>query len=68
VALASALGELLADPAKRAALGAAGVERAHRRYSWRRVAAQTEAVYLRLATRAGPGPLIAADRSLAAGA
>jgi D-inositol-3-phosphate glycosyltransferase len=67
-ALASALGQLLADPAKRAALGAAGVERARRRYSWRRVAAQTEAVYLRLAAEAERDALLTADRSLAAGA
>jgi glycosyltransferase involved in cell wall biosynthesis len=66
-ALAGALGQLLADPAKRAALGAAGVERARRRYSWRRVAAQTEAVYRRLTADARPGALIA-DRPLAAGA
>jgi glycosyltransferase involved in cell wall biosynthesis len=66
-ALASALGQLLADPAKRAALGAAGVERARRRYSWRRVAAQTEAVYLRLTADADRDPLLTADRSLAAG-
>jgi D-inositol-3-phosphate glycosyltransferase len=68
VALASALSQLLADPAKRAALGAAGVERARRRYSWRRVAAQTEAVYLRLAAEARPAALVTAGRSLAAGA
>jgi hypothetical protein len=49
----------------RAAFGAAGVERARCRYSWRRVAAETEAVYLRLAAEAG---LLTADRSLAAGA
>lgn len=68
VALASALGQLLADPAKRAALGAAGVERARRRYSWRRVAAQSEALYLRLTADARQGALMTADRSLAAGA
>ena len=68
VALASALGQLLADPAKRAALGAAGVERARRRYSWRRVAAQSEALYLRLTADARRGALMTADRSLAAGA
>jgi glycosyltransferase involved in cell wall biosynthesis len=67
-ALASALGQLLADPAKRAALGAAGVERARRKYSWRRVAEQTEAVYLQLAADARRAVLIDADRSLAAGA
>jgi glycosyltransferase involved in cell wall biosynthesis len=67
-ALATALGQLLADPAKRAALGAAGVERARRKYSWRRVAEQTEAVYLQLAADARRAVLIGADRSLAAGA
>jgi glycosyltransferase involved in cell wall biosynthesis len=67
-ALASALGQLLADPARRSALGAAGVERAHRQYSWRRVAAQTEAVYQRLTSDDGRDGLITADRSLTAGA
>jgi hypothetical protein len=72
--MASALGQLLADPAKRAAFGAAGAERARRRYSWRRVAAQTEAVYVRLAARGGPAArgrpaaLVTGERSLAAGA
>jgi glycosyltransferase involved in cell wall biosynthesis len=67
-ALANALGQLLADPAMRAAFGAAGVERARCRYSWRRVAAQTEAVYLRLAADARRAVPVGADRSLAAGA
>jgi glycosyltransferase involved in cell wall biosynthesis len=67
-ALASALGELLADPARRAVLGAAGVARARRRYSWRGVAAQTEAVYLRVAADGRQAGLLAAGRSLAAGA
>jgi len=66
--LASALGQLLADPAKRAALGAAGADRARRRYSWRGVAAQTEAVYLRLAAIRRQDTLLTADRTLAAGA
>jgi D-inositol-3-phosphate glycosyltransferase len=48
-ALARALGELLPDPGKRAAFGAAGVERARQRYSWAHVAAQTEVIYQRLA-------------------
>ena len=48
-ALARAARELLDDPGKRAAYGAAGVERASQRYSWQRVAAQTEAVYRSLA-------------------
>jgi glycosyltransferase involved in cell wall biosynthesis len=68
VALASALGQLLADPERRAALGAAGVERARRQYSWRRVAVQTETVYRRLGAGAGRGALMTANRSLAAGA
>jgi glycosyltransferase involved in cell wall biosynthesis len=68
VALAGALGQLLADPQRRAAFGAAGVRRARRQYSWRRVAAQTEAVYRRLGAGAGRGALTAANRSLAAGA
>jgi glycosyltransferase involved in cell wall biosynthesis len=67
-ALASALGQLLADPAQRSALGAAGVDRARRRYSWRRVAAQTEAVYRRLTPDARRDELITADRALTAGA
>ena len=67
-ALASALGQLLADPVKRAAFGAAGAERARQRYSWRRVAARTEAVYLRLAAGARRAALAAAGGSLAAGA
>jgi glycosyltransferase involved in cell wall biosynthesis len=68
VALANALGQLLAAPAMRAAFGAAGVERARSRYSWQRVAAETKAVYLRLAADAGRDALLRADRSLAAGA
>jgi glycosyltransferase involved in cell wall biosynthesis len=67
-ALASALGELLADPGKRAVLGAAGAERARRRYSWQRVAAQTEAVYLRLGAGGRPAGPMAASRPLTAGA
>ncbi|HEY0937058.1 MAG TPA: glycosyltransferase [Trebonia sp.] len=67
-ALASALDQLLANPAQRAALGAAGVERARQRYSWRRVAEQTETVYLRLTADAGRDRRPIADRTLAAGA
>jgi glycosyltransferase involved in cell wall biosynthesis len=65
-ALAAAAGELLASPAKRAALGAAGTNRARRRYSWPRVAAQTEAVYQRLASNRVA--LVPARRPLTAGA
>jgi glycosyltransferase involved in cell wall biosynthesis len=67
-ALASALGQLLADPAKRAMFGTAGAARARRRYSWRGVAAQTEAVYLRLAADTRQAGLLTAGRTLAAGA
>jgi glycosyltransferase involved in cell wall biosynthesis len=67
-ALAAALAQLLAEPERRAAFGAAGVERARRRYSWQRVAAQTEMVYLRLAADARRDVLTFAGRSLAAGA
>jgi D-inositol-3-phosphate glycosyltransferase len=43
--LAGALAELLADPARRAALGAAGARRARRRYRWERIARGTLDVY-----------------------
>ena len=67
-ALARALGDLLSDPVKRAAFGAAGVERARRRYSWARVAAQTEAIYQRLAESPRRAALLTANRALTAGA
>ncbi|MFJ8584449.1 glycosyltransferase [Streptomyces sp. NPDC093595] len=44
-ALAAAVGELLADPRRRAACGEAGRRRVLSRYGWARVAAATEAVY-----------------------
>ncbi|MEV3988615.1 glycosyltransferase [Streptomyces sp. NPDC049837] len=44
-ALARAVGELLADPAQRAACGAAGRRRVLSRYGWARVAAATEKEY-----------------------
>jgi D-inositol-3-phosphate glycosyltransferase len=43
--LAAALDELLRDPARREALGAAGVKRVRRRFTWSRVAEQTLAAY-----------------------
>jgi glycosyltransferase involved in cell wall biosynthesis len=46
-ALAGRLAELAADPARRAALGAAGRVRAYRDYTWSRVATQIEDVYAR---------------------
>ena len=51
--LAEALRSLLADEERRAAFGAAGVERARRRYGWPRVAAATLDVYARVAERRG---------------
>jgi D-inositol-3-phosphate glycosyltransferase len=47
--LAGALTELIADPAWRAQLGAAGRRRAHRRYGWDRIAASTLGVYEQIA-------------------
>jgi D-inositol-3-phosphate glycosyltransferase len=46
--LATVLRELLADPARRRRLAAAGAERARRRYRWSRIGAETEAVYQRV--------------------
>jgi glycosyltransferase involved in cell wall biosynthesis len=45
VRLAEVVGALLADDARRAAYGAAGVKRVRARYRWSRVVADTEAVY-----------------------
>jgi len=44
-AIAGAVAELLADPGLRSELGRAGRQRARSRYSWDRVAAETEKVY-----------------------
>jgi glycosyl transferase family 1 len=46
--LAAALAGLLADPARRAALGATGSRRARRRYGWDRIAGSTLDVYAAL--------------------
>jgi glycosyltransferase involved in cell wall biosynthesis len=46
-AIAGQIARLLADPARRAALGAAAAARARSRYSWDRVAGETEQVYQR---------------------
>jgi D-inositol-3-phosphate glycosyltransferase len=50
--LAGALRRLLADPALRRELGAAGSRRARDRYGWERVTAATLDVYAEVATRA----------------
>ncbi|MCW2671327.1 MAG: putative glycosyl transferase [Frankiales bacterium] len=51
VELACAMGELLDDPTRRAAFGAAGVKRVRRRFTWSRVAEQTMATYHLLLAR-----------------
>jgi glycosyltransferase involved in cell wall biosynthesis len=51
-ALAAALRALLADPARRAELGAAGAQRARRRYGFDRIAAATLEVYAELTATA----------------
>ncbi|OBA62460.1 glycosyl transferase [Mycobacterium sp. 1100029.7] len=48
-AAAEAITELLGDRARRTALGAAGRDRARARYTWDRVAADTERIYEKLA-------------------
>ncbi|RKT54027.1 glycosyltransferase [Saccharothrix australiensis] len=48
IALARALRSLLADPARREAYGLAGSDRVQARYTWDRVAQDTERVYLRV--------------------
>jgi D-inositol-3-phosphate glycosyltransferase len=50
--VARAIGDLLRRPRLRAAMGVAGAERARRRYGWATVAAETLAVYARVAERA----------------
>ncbi|MFJ4219408.1 glycosyltransferase [Curtobacterium luteum] len=47
-AVATAIGTLLEDPERREAFGAAGRERAVARYTWQKVAAESERVYDRL--------------------
>jgi len=49
--LAAAVAGLLADPGRRAALGAAGARRARRRYGWDRIAGSTMEVYAGLLAR-----------------
>jgi glycosyltransferase involved in cell wall biosynthesis len=49
--LGDVVAALLADDARRAAYGAAGVERARARYRWSRVVADTEAVYRQVLSR-----------------
>jgi glycosyltransferase involved in cell wall biosynthesis len=62
-AIAAAVAALLADPGLRRALGAAGEARARTRYSWERVAAETERAYLQTmaAASAATRPLDAVE-------
>jgi D-inositol-3-phosphate glycosyltransferase len=59
-ALAERIRHLLDQPARRRELGAAGVTRARSRYSWARIAAETEAVYATLAEGRPSGADVAA--------
>ena len=52
-ALAGAIGELLADPARRAQMGRAGRERALRLFDWDRTAEEFERIYADVLARAG---------------
>jgi glycosyltransferase involved in cell wall biosynthesis len=52
-ALAEAMGSLLADPARRAAMGRAGRERSLRLFDWDRTAEQFEQIYATVTARAG---------------
>ena len=52
-ALAEAIGTLLSDPDRRAAMGRAGRERALRLFDWDRSAEQFERIYAAVATKAG---------------
>jgi glycosyltransferase involved in cell wall biosynthesis len=52
--LGAALAALVADPDRRAAYGAAGVERVRERYKWSRVVADTETVYRQVLTARRP--------------
>ena len=56
-ALAGALRALLADPARRAALGAAGARRARERFAHDRIAAATRDVYLDVLAARAPAAL-----------
>lgn len=62
-ALAAALRRLLADPLRREAYGIAGADRVRARYSWRRVAAETAAVYGDVARSQPRAQVQAASRS-----
>jgi glycosyltransferase involved in cell wall biosynthesis len=54
--LAAALGNLLADPARRARMGAAGRARVVAAYDWREIARKTEINYRRIIRSAARRP------------
>jgi glycosyltransferase involved in cell wall biosynthesis len=54
--LTAVMRSLLTDPGRREAMGRAGLERAVQRYSWPRIAADTESIYAWLASRSGVRP------------
>jgi D-inositol-3-phosphate glycosyltransferase len=60
--VADAVAGLLADPERRAALGAAGARRARRRYGWDRIARSTLEVYAGLPAGVVRGPASAVGR------
>ena len=53
--LAARINGLMADPAQRAAFGAAGRKRAEEKFSWAAIARQVEGLYERLVRRRGQG-------------
>jgi D-inositol-3-phosphate glycosyltransferase len=55
-ALAQRLRELLADPARLAAIGSAAATRARSRYGWDRIAQETELLYRRVLAGAEAAP------------
>jgi glycosyltransferase involved in cell wall biosynthesis/phosphoheptose isomerase len=60
--LAATLGPLLADPARREALGRAGAQRARRLYDWNRIAGSTLSVYARVTSERAPRRRISSSR------
>jgi len=66
--IAAALGELLPDADRLADYGKAGRARVESRYSWARIAADTESVYERLLARLQPAPTPVLESTAAKGA
>jgi len=66
-AVAAAVAALLDDPERREALGRAGRKRAETRYTWQKVAADSERVYERLIAGATGPSAVAGVGGVAAG-